>query len=127
MFAAVLLSLLWATVQSAQSIGSVRNATYTSSSYSATLVFNSSCSECVCYAFMSPNASNYRSFNCYSSARLCVFFSTDFSSISSSMLQVNRSATFFFKTPMPPPATTTTPSRELRHLTQVRASLNAFL
>ncbi|CAF0907253.1 unnamed protein product [Adineta ricciae] len=89
-FSSLLILLIIA--KSTQHIARIEYAGAPSTNSTDIMSYESTCLECVCYAFSSSNSSNYRSFNCYTNDKTCVFFADDLSS----MLQIDLNSNFFF-------------------------------
>jgi hypothetical protein len=85
-------------------VGTLLDVTYQSND-SIPIVFNGTCQECVCQAFIFSTPFTYVAFNCYANQKECYLFH-NFSI--SYQLVTNTSSQFFFYPNLPPLTTSTT-------------------
>ena len=55
-------------------IGQIRSAAYVSDNFTDVDLYYGSCSECICYAFVSNEQSIYQALNCYANNATCFLF-----------------------------------------------------
>ncbi|CAF1482331.1 unnamed protein product [Adineta steineri] len=75
-------------------IGYIYNATYVSTNSTAVIAYNNSCSECICYGFLSTVPSLYVGMNCYTNNKTCALFGNYL--ISSSTIKIDLNSIFIF-------------------------------
>ena len=56
-------------------IGYINSAVYVPGTSTGTVLYNGTCSECICAAFLSNESSTYQAVNCYLNNNTCLFVS----------------------------------------------------
>ncbi|CAF1512456.1 unnamed protein product [Adineta steineri] len=74
-------------------ISYIYNATYVSTNITAVIAYNNSCSECICYGFLSTVPSLYAGMNCYTNNKTCALFA---SYLSLSAIKIDLNSIFIF-------------------------------
>ena len=81
-------------------LGYIRNAAYISDDSEIIILYNNTCSECICNGFFSSVSPAYVGLNCYENNKTCELFA-NYSSSSLSMVTMSLDSTFIF-TEQPP-------------------------
>ncbi|CAF1106724.1 unnamed protein product [Adineta steineri] len=97
-----LILLILITSGSTTLIGCINSAAYAPANFSNVLIYNGTCSQCICAAFFSNTPATYQALNCYENNQTCSLFP---SFLSQSNVHINTNSKLYF---MPQKTTTTT-------------------
>lgn len=89
-----LVSIFLINIDQGIEIGKIDDAVYLSNDWNEFYLYGNSCDECICYAFLSDNSSNYQGINCYTNNKTCYLFNN---SLSRSLLRIADYSIFLFK------------------------------
>ena len=89
-----LLFLVAVIVNGTRQVTYIDNAEYTLNDSTNVLLYNITCSQCICFAFFSNNPVNYEVINCYKDNKSCLLF-TNY--LSQSMIRININSTLVHK------------------------------
>ena len=79
-------------VNGSMNFSRINSAAYTPSDYTNTAWYNGTCSECICFAFISNNQSIYQALNCYNN-NTCLLFEY---LISKSKVRINTNSVLYY-------------------------------
>ena len=107
------------TIDGLTTIGKIRSAAYIPNNFTNVELYNGTCSECICYAFISNQSATHEALNCYTENKTCYLFRKF---LPSSHIRNNTNSTVVFRS-LPTNTTTGIVLFSILHSNHIGASM----